>query len=216
MIVVSYYTKHTGYEQEAKNLIASCKKFDLQTDIVGIASKGSWDTNCCYKPSFLIEKLREHQNSIVWMDADAVFIQKPILFEMLDCDIALRIVDDLPIGHPSKIITGTLFLQCRPKVFELLKRWDTECREMHKKGGEVWDQIALQRVLVKSPLIKLFPLPDEYYLIYDQAANQSKKGVIVHYQASRLLKKVVNREVICFWEKGMFAQEKRRRFSDLM
>jgi len=216
VIIVSYYTKNTGYEQEVKNLIVSCKKFGLKSDIVGIESKGRWDTNCCYKPRFLLEKLREHQSPVVWMDADALFLKQPTLFQTLTCDVALRTFDDLPMGHPSKIITGTLFFHYRISVFNLLEQWDIECRAMLRGEDEVWDQVALQRALLKTPSLRLFPLPEDYYLIYDTPAHRGKTGVIVHYQASRLLKKVVNGEVVRFWGTDMLSQEQRRLFSELM
>ena len=214
MLIVSYYTKNTGYEEEIKNLIASCKKFNLGWDIVGIESRGRWDANCCYKPRFLLEKLKEHQTPLVWMDADAVFLKKPTLFQTLTCDMALRIAPDLPEDHPSKMITGTLFLQNRPPVFEIMKLWDSECTQMLKGEVEVWDQIALKQALSKGPSLKISPLPDPYYMIYDQPYFQKQKAVIAHYQASRLLKKEVNQEVVQFWERGMFSQKNRRFFSD--
>lgn len=214
MIIVSYYTKNTGYEQEVENLIASCKKFDLESDIVGIESRGRWDANCCYKPRFLLEKLKEHQAPLVWMDADAVFLKKPTLFQTLTCDMALRIIPHLPEDHPSKVITGTLFLQNRPALFEILKLWEAECAEMLKGEIEVWDQVALKRSLSKGPSLKLSSLPDPYYMIYDQPYFQKEKAVIAHYQASRLFKKEVNKEVVQFWESSMFSQRNRRFFSD--
>ena len=64
-LIVSYYTAGTGYEVEVQNLIASCRKLDLQADIVPIPSRGSWDKNCCYKPEFLLEKLQFLEKGMV-------------------------------------------------------------------------------------------------------------------------------------------------------
>lgn len=213
-LIVSYYTAGTGYEDEVKNLIDSCNKLDLQADIVPIKSKGSWDKNCCYKPQFLLEKLEEHQRPIVWVDADAIFLKQPVLFDSLECDIALRTYDELPLEHPSKLITGTLYLAPNPKVRILLTDWATECQKMLQEGKkEVWDQIALKRVLLQKKDIELFPLPDAYCAIYDKNLTPSEEAVILHYQASRLFKKEVNNEVVPFWENEMFSQESRHKFS---
>ena len=212
-LIVSYYTTGTGYEDEVKNLIDSCKKLDLQTDIVPIESKGSWDQNCCYKPEFLLEKLEQHQRPVVWVDADAIFLKDPSLFKSLECDIALRTYDDLPLEHPSKLITGTLYLAPNDKVRSLLIEWSTECQKMLQEGEqEVWDQIALKRILLKRQDIELFPLPDSYCAIYDKTLTPEGEAVILHYQASRLFKKVINNEVAPFWETEMFSQASRQNF----
>lgn len=210
-MLVSYYTLGTGYEEEVKNLIASCEKWGIQHDIVGIDSKGAWDQNCCYKPRFLLEKLEEHQCPLFWVDADAVVLQKPTLFDTLTCDIALRIYKELPLEHPSKLITGTLFFRPTDKAKKLLELWDEECQKMLEENeAEVWDQIALKRVLLKDPDVEVFPLPNSYCSIYDKTLQETP--VILHYQASRLFKKEVNNEVVPFWESAAFSQQNRSDF----
>ena len=212
-LIVSYYTAGTGYEEEVQNLIASCKKLDLQTDIVPIQSRGSWDKNCCYKPEFLLEKLDEHQRPVVWVDADAIFLKKPTLFDSLECDVALRTYEELPLDHPSKVYTGTVYFSNNEKVRSLLKRWAEESQKMlQEEEKEVWDQVSIKQALFGSD-VDLFPLPDTYATIYDKQITPNEDAVILHYQASRLFKKEVNNEVVPFWENEMFSQESRQNFS---
>ncbi|WP_420421652.1 putative nucleotide-diphospho-sugar transferase [Simkania sp.] len=212
-LIVSYYTAGTGYEEEVQNLIASCKKLDLQTDIVPIQSRGSWDKNCCYKPEFLLEKLDEHQRPVVWVDADAIFLKKPTLFDSLECDVALRTYEELPLDHPSKVYTGTVYFSNNEKARSLLKRWAEESQKMlQEEEKEVWDQVSIKQALFGSD-VDLFPLPDTYATIYDKQLTPNEDAVILHYQASRLFKKEVNNEVVPFWENEMFSQETRQNFS---
>jgi len=212
-LIVSYYTLDTGYEEEIKNLINSCEKLGLQTDFVGIKSRGKWDQNCCYKPQFLMKKLQEHQRPLVWVDADAVILKKPLLLENLTCDIAVRVYEDLPVSHPSKVYTGTVYFGNTPGAFELLKLWDEISQQMLKQSKqEVWDQITLKEALLKKTDVDLFPLPDTYSTIYDKTLTPKEEAVILHYQASRLFKKVINKEVAPFWEEAMFSQESRNNF----
>lgn len=212
-LFVSYYTLGTGYEKEVQNLICSCEKLGLETDIVGIESRGKWDRNCCYKPRFLLEKLQEHNRPIVWVDADAVLLKEPILFASLKCDIAARLYDDLPTNHPSKLITGTLYLQNTAATQNLLELWEKECMRMLEEGSrEVWDQIALKQVLLEGAEVDFFPLPNDYCAIYDKKETLKEEAVILHYQASRLFKKVINKEVVPFLEDHHFSQENRDDF----
>jgi len=213
-LFVNYYTLDTGYEQEVKNLIQSCEKLSLETDFVGIDSKGSWEHNCCHKPQFLLKMLEKHKRPIVWIDADAVILKKPLFFDSLECDIALRIYDDLPLEHPSKVNTATVYLQNTEQVKELLKLWEARCHYvLENKIGGSWDQSALRDVLFQegSP-ITVKPLPDSYCTIYDKKITPLENAVILQYQASRLFKKVINKEVAPFWEDHLFSQENRTNF----
>lgn len=212
-LIVSYYTIGTGYAEEIKNLISSCKKLALPYDITPIESQGQWDKNCCYKPQFLLKKLKTHNYPLLWVDADAIFLSKPTLFQTLNCDIALRTHDELPIDHPSKILTGTLYLKNSPPIYKLLSNWSAECQKMLQGKVEVWDQVALKHALLKGPSLNLFSLPDSYCFIYDKSLSPKEDAVILHYQASRLFKKVINKQISPFWESSMFSQKIRDEFS---
>jgi len=191
-LIVSYYTLGTGYEKEAQNLIRSCKKLGLQTDIVGILSKGKWEENCAFKPKFLLKMLQKHKRPLVWVDADAVILKPPKLFESLSCDIAIYINDSLPIEDPSSLLSGTIYLNYTKEAEALLKAWDEECQ----KDKDMWDQAALKIALLQNGAnLSFFTLPESYCSIYDK-----KNAIIFQSQASRLLKKVINKEIIPFWE----------------
>ncbi len=211
--IVSYYTQHTGYEREVQNLIASCQELDLPYHIEGVRSLGSWEKNCCYKPRYLLDKLAELRTPLLWVDADAVFLKKPLLFTSLDTDIALRVVETLPDTSPSKMISGTLFCNTTDATKNLLKEWEDECQRLLRENqGEVWDQAALRNVALRSTA-RITPLPRAYYTIYDTMTPAcQQEAIIVHYQASRIFKKEIDNLVIPFWNAAASSQEARRAF----
>ncbi|MCY3974497.1 MAG: hypothetical protein OXF02_03010 [Simkaniaceae bacterium] len=199
-LIVSYYTEGTGYEREVLPLIASCKRFGLESEIEGVPSRGRWDRNCAYKPRFLIEKAVRHKRALVWVDADATFLRYPDLFRTLSCDMALRVHDALPVTHPSKVLTGTIYLAYTEAVLCVLDLWDRECRNMLTSGlQEVWDQVALKCALASGPEVAFATLPESYCAIRDKSTLAEEEVIISHRQASRLLKRVVDGEVIPFW-----------------
>lgn len=215
-IVICYYTKDTGYENEVENLVTSCERFSLPCKVDAIDSLGSWEQNCCYKPRYILEKLDELKQPVLWLDADSVVVQNPTLFDSLDSDIALRVVEKVPDDHPSKMISGTVFVNNTEKAREILKAWDLECKRMlQEEKEEVWDQIALRNVLLASDA-KVTPLPRAYYMVYDKIESEEmkKEAIILHYQASRLFKKSINNLVVPFWEQSMIQQENREAFSE--
>ncbi len=211
--VVSYYTQHTGYEREVRNLIASCQALGLPYYVEGVPSFGSWERNCCYKPRYLLDKLAALRTPLLWVDADAVIVKKPHLFTSLDADIALRIVDTLPATSSSKMISGTLFCNTTHATKQLLQEWEEECqRLLSERQGEVWDQVALRNVALRSKA-KIASLPRAYYTIYDTMTPAcQKEAIIIHYQASRIFKKEIDQLVIPFWNAATSSQEARRTF----
>ena len=109
-LVISFYTKDTPYQLDAHHLMASCDKFGIEHHIEGIDSYGSWELNCAYKPFFIAEKLRQFERPVLWVDVDAVFAQKPKILKVFEKDFAVYSQKDLEPDHPSKIRSGTIYV----------------------------------------------------------------------------------------------------------
>ena len=72
MIIVSYYTKNTPYEDVMKqHLLASLKKWNLKYDVEAIGDFGNWQQNTHYKAKFIKRKLLQHKKPVVLIDEDA-------------------------------------------------------------------------------------------------------------------------------------------------
>ncbi len=201
--VVSFYTLGTLYQMEVQNLIASCEEFGIEHDIVGVASQGSWELNCAYKPFFILEKLKELGRPILWVDADGVFVRRPEVLEEFQADLATRIEPQLPQDHPSKVISATIYVNNTAAARSLLRAWQQECIRQCAdplRAGEFWDQVALRDVLFKAGKEKIYSLPVAYTKIFDHPVDQeaAPDAVITHYQASRRLKNHVNELGIAF------------------
>lgn len=193
-----------------EGLIASCKKFDLPYSIDPIPNFGTWEKNCCFKPKYILKKLIDLKRPILWLDADALIVQKPTLFETLDADIALRIVNELPNDHQSKMISGTIFVNNTPGALQVLQEWDLETETLFKQDPHLWDQVSLRNILLRSTA-KVCPLDSRYYQVYNKIEDEKtlKEAIIIHFQASRTLKKTLNHEVVPFWDEATFIAEKK-------
>jgi hypothetical protein len=196
--VISFYTTETLYQLEVQNLIASCQAFDLETSIEGMPSFGSWELNCAYKPFFIFQKLKSLQRPLLWVDADGVFVQKPSWLSCFSCDLATRIEAELPSDHASKVISSTIYVNYTDKSAHLLRLWADECQRQLLNSGrteEFWDQVALRNVLLANESkAKIASLPLTYVKIFDHPhdQHQAPEPVIMHYQASRRLKKTIH------------------------
>jgi len=168
----------------------------VEYEIVGVPSQGSWELNCAYKPFFLMEMLKRLQKPLLWVDADAVFVRTPRWVGIFEADIAVRINASLSDDHDSKVASGTIFVNHTEGARKVLGAWQRETSRLlcdPERKVEFWDQISLRNVLLKEKEAKIAPLPLEYIKIFDHPldAQEIPDPVIVHYQASRRLKKLV-------------------------
>lgn len=200
---ISYYTENTPYKEVMESyLLPSLKLFNLNYDIEGIKNKGSWQANTHYKAMFCKQMLLKHKQPVVFLDADAIIKQNPILFETLDnYDIAYHILNWANFWHrqtdnPRRdVLNGTLFLNYNEKILEFLDKWI----EQNNKNLQ-WEQKNMEQV-IKDKVIELniYNLPPEYCAIIGMDNKTiadwyvKEEPVIVHYQKSRKLKYQIRR-----------------------
>lgn len=190
--IISYYTLKTLYQREVENLIASTARYGLKTSIEGIPCQGSWELNCAYKPFFILKMLEAQRAPVLWVDADAVFARAPEILPEFEADLVTYIEKDVEERHPSKVRTGTVYVNYTSKGIELVQRWASECQRLlldPARTEEFWDQVALRNVLTED-VADLRSLPLEYVKIFDhpQDSRLAPNPVITHYQASRRFK----------------------------
>lgn len=160
-LVVSFYTKNTPYAEKKDLLQESCKQFDIPCEITGVPNRGSWSKNCCYKPIFIREKLKEHKRPLIWTDIDSLFLQKPVFFD--SCSKEFAIHSDSKAINKSKTPSGTLYLRPTESVFRLLDLWEEFCQKALKTENRVVDDICLQEVFSQYPnLVDWENLPKSY------------------------------------------------------
>lgn len=181
--IISFYTQNTPYETEVVHLLESLDKLGLPYHIQGVKSKGSWEKNCQFKADFILEAMENLDTDIVWIDADAVVMQYPSLFESLSCDIAFHF-----LAHRSELLSGTLFIKNNMKMRAVVKKWI----ELNA-GNTRWDQKNLQQIIESEVGLNTEILPTSYCKIFDNKYQQDAEPVIMHYQASRRFSRVIGR-----------------------
>lgn len=186
-IIISYYTKNTPYEKEAKKLIESCEKLGLQYVIEGVANQGSWEANCAYKSQYVLDKWENLNKPVLWVDADALIIRKPTLLCGIDADFGIHKIDRWEFA------SGTIFFNTSKNAGLLIKEWVNQCRQ----NPQEWDQTHLDNaweVITNQIPLKTFWLPESYTHIFDRhvTSGEDPEPVIRHYQASRQLKTAIS------------------------
>lgn len=183
-VIVSYFTRRTGYEKEMKKLSESLGVLDVAFFFLPIWNQGDWHKNTAYKATFIREMLDCFKDkNIVFIDVDTKVHCYPDLFDKLDCDIAFH----LRIGrrnYPSgELLSGTLFFSNNANARMICDRWILE----NKEDPDMWEQRNLRRAIdALKEKISIRILPASYCKIFD-AIKQEVKGdiVIEHFQKSR-------------------------------
>lgn len=190
-VVISYFTTGTLYEKEVEALRISCEALGLEYRIEGIAPFGKWHEHTCYKPIYILQKMEELKRPLLWIDADAQIVQKPLF--AWDCDLALRLYEEYPPDHPSYPVTGTLYFGDTPEALSFVQSWAQAAQKALREKEFTVDQQLFGRILLKSQA-KVQVLPAGYAAIFDENLSE-KETFIIHYQASRLYKKMIDEEV---------------------
>lgn len=195
-LVISFYTAGTPYEEEAKALMLSCKRWKLEHLVEARPSLGSWEKNCAQKPLFILEKLNEHKRPVLWTDADSIFLNAPNFSAFHGCDFSVRLHPSLADDHPSKVVSNTIYVNYTKEAISLVEKWMQNClHELQDKGRkeEFWDQTALRDAILSGTKAKVVEMPLAYCKIFDSDFfNIAPRDVILeHYQASRRFKKLI-------------------------
>jgi len=176
--ICSFYTPE--YSKVILNLIDSIQNLNLNYIIHQVRLSNNWTANTHYKPFFLLDVLNEHPElkAVVWVDADAVIIRYPKLFDNLECDFAAHI-------HKTKnqLLSGTLFFKNNNSAKTLLRMW---IKESSNRRGQ-WDQKILQETKNQWKG-NFYNLPPQYCLVFDNM-KQWGPPVIEHYQFSRKIRR---------------------------
>jgi len=181
-VIVSFYTKGTGYEEQVKQLKITLKRFNLENDVVGISDRGSWHKNTYYKPLFIRRMMNKHRGrSIVYIDADAKIRMNPVLFNNFNYDFACHFH-----AQRKELLSGTLYFGNTKGARSLVKKWIEEDK-LHPNTN--MPQKNLRAVFDREKKnIKWKALPVGYCMIYDSRSRYRVNPIIEHFQLSRQYK----------------------------
>jgi len=189
-VVVSFYTVGTPYQLEVLNLIESCQSLEIEHQIEGIESRGSWELNCAFKPFFIQEKLLSLKRPVFWVDADAVFLKKPSFENYAASDLAVRFMDRFAHDPRFRLNAAAMYINYTPQAVQIVKKWCALCSEVlekREKSLEFLDQTSLLDALEEAKETIVLPLPVGYCKVFDldETSVAPQDVVIEQRQASR-------------------------------
>lgn len=193
-LIISYFTKGTGYVAEAAKLIKSLQLFGLFYYIEPIDNLGNWQLNTYYKATFIKKMMIKFpEKPVVFLDCDAVVQQYPALFENLNTDLGLCYRDyrKFPCGSRNEgkeLLSGTIYFRNNGKAMGILNKWI----EKNERMGFRFEQKNLEEVIdLNKKSVRIYEFPPTYCQIFD-LMRTAGQPVISQMQVSRRLRNSVN------------------------
>jgi len=135
-------------------------------------------------------------NDIVFIDADGIVRQDPILFNKLSKDHDYNMAATFHVygpnsGDPDELLSGTLWLANNRLTRRLIKLWHKIAIENPFEIHQRCLKYAIKKMEENENPVKVYRMPWEYTCIFDYARSQNIKPVIEHFQASRRFREEV-------------------------
>jgi hypothetical protein len=184
--VVSYYSPR--YATHANQLRESCRRWDVDAEIVPVKEFRSWHDGVSAKPTFIARKLDlfSAYDGVMWVDADGYFVRPVPWGDLIGADVAATKFQWTP-GHREEVLTGSIFFANNNRVKMLLQDWERETKK--HTASDTPEQDALVPLLKSWKHSVMFqPLSIEWTWIDDERVKaQFPKSIplIIHKQASR-------------------------------
>ncbi len=181
-IYTCFYSLGSLYEVEAARLRYSLDLLDLPHDLCGVPSMGDWRTNTQMTVRHILTMMEAYPDRpIVQLDADAIVMRTPTLFEDgLDCDVA----GHFRRGH--ELLNGTLYIAPTEGARQVMEKYrDGVAAHPEHRNEQYWLQVAVEEL---RDVVRFHDLPPEYCWIPDIMRDDLPEGVtpiIQHHQASR-------------------------------
>ncbi|MCK9601764.1 MAG: hypothetical protein M0R06_22160 [Sphaerochaeta sp.] len=197
-MIVSYYTKGTGYEQEVKQLEASLKVHRLPYKIFEYEPAGTWRANLNFKSECILRAMDMFPGKdIVFLDSDAVVKQYPVLFDELsrthDYDLSAHFFKYQPeSGDADELLSGTLWIQNGEMGRRLIEKWhEIGLARTADTRHQLCLKIAIAELGKAGEKVRVNRHPFAYTCVFDYQQAYKTEPVIEHFQASRRLRKEV-------------------------
>jgi hypothetical protein len=205
-IVISFYTKGTSYEQEIEKLRESLEEFKVDYHFFPFVPQGTWRKNLNYKSECILKAFDMFPNQdIVFIDADGIMRQYPILFNVLSrqkyFDVAASFRKYSPrSGDANELLSGTLWFPNNERGRNLVRKWHEVGLQREDIRHQQCLRMAIEQLQDSGTEVRVCRMPFEYTYVFDYSYPTKKKPIIEHFQASRRFRKEVGFGTTLKWE----------------
>jgi len=188
--LISFYSdieNKTYYSNNANRLREECKSLDIQCSIQHKESLGSYRLNCLSKPQFILDKLLEIDQPLVWMDVDSRLHKSLQIFDQFresDTDMVVSTSN----GQLSGMKASPLYFGNTDNAKEFIGAWIKTTKDIIENDMGSFDHeplFSLIPIFIKKKMDIKFIGPeycmwpgytnDETYITMGLADSETKK-----------------------------------------
>jgi hypothetical protein len=130
--LISYYTGDSYYKDCSNILREYCTSIGAEIFIESVEDKGSYWKNTLYKPIYILNKLKEMNSDIIWIDVDTRISKYPECFKKWDSDLLLA----SHTGTLEGIKASPLGIKYNKRTISFFESWAYAC-EVRMNSGDV-------------------------------------------------------------------------------
>jgi hypothetical protein len=147
-LIISFFSdieNNNYYSDHGKRLIDECEALGLRYDIAEKESIGDYRLNCLSKPQYILDKLDEKQEDLLWLDVDSKLHSEPVEFNDMNSDIGFTTSN----GNLSGMKASPIFLKNNENSRMFIKTWIKSTSNLLENDISKFDH---------EPLFQLIPM----------------------------------------------------------
>ena len=172
--IISYYCDIDDskyYERSYDRLKIKLDEYDYDYDLVKLESLGSYKENCRRKPKFILDKLREHNMDVMWLDIDTILRNRMTDAENLPDDI------DIVFASSNKDIGGCkaspIIIKNNYKGKRFLEQWCNNIDSSREMNYECFDHEVLFHAIQTAANYSTIAFLNETYCTWPGQENDN-------------------------------------------
>jgi hypothetical protein len=142
--IISYYCDVDDskyYEKCYHRLKKKLDEYDYDYDMVKVENLGSYKENCRRKPNFIIDKIKEHDEDVVWLDIDTILINRMTEVDIIPPEIDLTFASSN--GNIGGCKASPIFIKNNERSKKFLHQWRDNVNSSRDQQFECFDHEVL-------------------------------------------------------------------------
>lgn len=148
VIFISFVSDPPGsdfYSSRIQNLVNMLENLGYDYLVTHFGNDRNYYQNCCYKPVYIEEKMKEFNKDIVWIDGDTIL--KGCMGEFINTDKQFDIGLVTYNNDMTGFVASPVFFRNTKTTNELIENWALYCTEKIESGICELDHDAIKHVI---------------------------------------------------------------------
>lgn len=159
-LFISYYTGSEYYKNCSDNLKSLCDSLGISIEINEVQDSGEYWKNTLYKPTYILDKIKEKKADLIWIDVDTKIKKYTDCFKKWNSDLLFS----SHTGDLQGIKASPIGFKYNERCLDFLDKWSKKCSEKISKNDLDMDHDVLKYEIIPdfSDKISLELMKDGY------------------------------------------------------